>query len=95
MAEQHARVWRRSGGDFVVEDLASSTGTWLNGRRLPPNQAMQVCPGDELVFGAQDADALRYRVKMVHESVWDMLENGQGGKGKMSEEDREPELAAA
>lgn len=56
-----------------------------------------MCPGDELSFGSKDAeDSLRYRVKMVHESVWDTLGNGKlaAGNGKLApEEDREPEMA--
>jgi pSer/pThr/pTyr-binding forkhead associated (FHA) protein len=98
VSEQHARLWRDGQGNYVVEDMAESTGTWLNGRRLQPRQPARICPGDELEFGRQAVDGLRYRVKMVHESVWDLLGNAQQqelpGNGQVGEGDLEPELAA-
>lgn len=42
---------RRVNGELIVEDLASSNGTWLNGRRLEARQSVPVKSGDYLRFG--------------------------------------------
>lgn len=58
-------------------------------------QATQVCPGDELCFGCKETEAVRYRVKMVHQSVIEQLSSngsvsGNGlQNGKESDPDRE------
>jgi len=44
-------LFRRVDGKLMVEDLASSNGTWLNGRRLEAKRSMAVQPGDYLRFG--------------------------------------------
>ncbi len=96
MAEAHARLRNSEAGGYTVEDLASPSGTWLNGRRLQPRQPAQLCPGDELCFGCRETEAVRYRIKMVHASVCEQLssENGNGlTNGKKT--DPEPELVAA
>src|SRR5258705_11862784 len=47
VSRQHARLqWE--GGDLIVEDLASSRGTYLNGL---PIQRSALKPGDVLRFG--------------------------------------------
>ncbi|BDA47131.1 Zeaxanthin epoxidase, chloroplastic [Coccomyxa sp. Obi] len=95
VAEAHARLHNNPAGGYTVEDLASPSGTFLNGRRLAPNQATQVCPGDELCFGCKETEAVRYRVKMVHQSVVEQLSSngsvsGNGlSKGKQSDPERE------
>jgi hypothetical protein len=42
---------RRVNGALLVEDLASSNGTWLNSRRLEARQSVTVQSGDYLRFG--------------------------------------------
>ena len=45
----HARI-ERTGGGLSVTDLASTNGTFLNGRRLPPNVPTEAEPGDLIRF---------------------------------------------
>ena len=51
VSRTHARVYAR-GEALHVEDLGSTNGTFLNGRRLAGNQAVRMRDGDELVLGA-------------------------------------------
>jgi hypothetical protein len=37
--------------ELEVIDLGSTNGTFVNGERLPPNQARKLKPGDEVYFG--------------------------------------------
>lgn len=46
----HARVFARGAGSYVIEDLGSTNGTWLNDSRIDGPTAMHV--GDRLRFGA-------------------------------------------
>jgi hypothetical protein len=50
VSRRHARIWHQSDG-YVVEDLASANGTFVNGQRLSPNSPTSVSSGDELGFG--------------------------------------------
>jgi hypothetical protein len=47
VSRHHASL-RREQGRWVLHDLGSSNGTWLNGRRA---SRVEVVPGDELRFG--------------------------------------------
>ena len=40
-------------GRMIVRDLASSNGTWLNGKRLESNRDASVKPGDRLEIGSK------------------------------------------
>ena len=51
VSRTHARVYAR-GGELHVEDLGSTNGTFLNGRRLVQGQGVRMRDGDELVLGA-------------------------------------------
>lgn len=55
----HARVWRDAGGTWWLEDLGSTNGTWLNGRRI--GAAEQLRGGDRFTLG-QRGPALRVRI---------------------------------
>lgn len=44
-------TWREEDGRFLVEDLDSSNGTWLNERRLLPNVAVELNEGDVIRVG--------------------------------------------
>jgi pSer/pThr/pTyr-binding forkhead associated (FHA) protein len=46
----HARLARAEAG-WVVEDLGSTNGTWLDGARLPPGERRALAPGAELRLG--------------------------------------------
>ncbi len=45
----HARVWRETDGSWWLEDLGSTNGTWLNGRRL--TGAARLATGDRFTLG--------------------------------------------
>ncbi len=50
VSRSHARlVWQ--GDTFWVEDLSSTNGTWVNGRRLPPHEPVALKPGDVIGLG--------------------------------------------
>jgi hypothetical protein len=50
----HCQVyWAPQAGSYVLEDLQSTHGTWLNGQRLPPQRSASVRIGDEIGLGAK------------------------------------------
>jgi hypothetical protein len=44
IAAEHARVWRDEVGDCWVQDLPSSSGTWVNGKRLHKGDKARLMP---------------------------------------------------
>lgn len=50
VSRRHAIIALQGGG-FVLEDLGSANGTFVNGRRLQPEAAAPIRHGDELKFG--------------------------------------------
>lgn len=50
VSRRHA-ILAWSQGSYTIEDLGSSNGTFINGRRMAPAQAMQLRSGDELQCG--------------------------------------------
>lgn len=50
VSRSHALLVRR-GAEYTLEDLASANGTFVNGRRLPPQVPTRLHPDDELLFG--------------------------------------------
>lgn len=50
---------------YCIEDLGSSTGTYVNGRRLAPGHAQALQPGDVVEFGASPSEE-QYKIKMQH-----------------------------
>ena len=51
VSRRHARI-RRSGGDYFIEDLGSTNGTYVNrGRRLLPGNTETLGDGDEIIVG--------------------------------------------
>ncbi|MEA2310011.1 MAG: hypothetical protein QOI65_2297 [Thermoleophilaceae bacterium] len=49
ISRRHARVSRESTGDFLIEDLGSTNGTYVNGERIAGAHVLQA--GDELEMG--------------------------------------------
>jgi len=49
MSKNHARIFMRD-GYFYVEDLKSTNGSYLNGRRLP-DHPIRIKDSDKLTFG--------------------------------------------
>jgi len=51
VSRRHARI-TLSNGQYFVEDLGSTNGTFINrGKRLPPGQRQVLCDGDEIIVG--------------------------------------------
>jgi multimeric flavodoxin WrbA len=50
VSRQHARMLCGSGG-WVLEDLESTNGTFLNGQQIPPGHQVRVRTGDLIRFG--------------------------------------------
>lgn len=51
ISRRHAKI-RRSGGEYTVEDLGSTNGTFINrGRRLIPGNRQILHDGDEIIVG--------------------------------------------
>jgi sigma-B regulation protein RsbU (phosphoserine phosphatase) len=51
LSRRHAEIFFR-GGAWLVTDLTSKHGTWINGNRLAPGTPAAVSPGDRLRIGA-------------------------------------------
>jgi transcriptional regulator with PAS, ATPase and Fis domain len=51
LSRRHARVHRVSNGDYVVSDLSSTNGTWLDGRSVPVGLALPLRVGSVLMMG--------------------------------------------
>lgn len=49
-----------------MTDLGSQHGTYLNGKRLAPNQPHRLLPADELCFGSNDLGGKRFKVKHIN-----------------------------
>lgn len=51
VSRRHARVTLRN-GEYFVEDLGSTNGTFVNrGKRLPPGQPQPLRENDEIIVG--------------------------------------------
>ncbi|MBI2913018.1 MAG: FHA domain-containing protein [Chloroflexi bacterium] len=50
VSRNHARIFRADGG-YVVEDVGSSNGTFLNGERVLPREPRPLRPGDTIRVG--------------------------------------------
>lgn len=50
LSTEHCAVERRGGG-FVVEDMDSSNGTWVNWEQLDPGEPWALTPGDLVTAG--------------------------------------------
>ncbi|ACL26569.1 FHA domain-containing protein [Chloroflexus aggregans] len=50
VSRRHARIICQN-GTYMLEDLGSSNGTFLNRQRVPPGQPMLLKHGDEVQFG--------------------------------------------
>ena len=50
LSKTHARIFLKD-GVFFIEDMESTNGSFLNGRRLPAKQAVRIKDSDKLSFG--------------------------------------------
>lgn len=52
ISRRHARILRRNGNEYFIEDLGSTNGTFVNrGRRLIPGDETALRDGDEIIIG--------------------------------------------
>jgi len=52
VSRRHARIVRKEGGAYYIEDLGSTNGTYVNrGRRLLPGNSQLLKDGDEVIVG--------------------------------------------
>ena len=75
---RHASLFREN-GDFWLMDLGSAEGTWLNGNRIRIQQKQKVTPGDVVSVGRKNSEELTFKVKMVHPTVWDQVQDADKG----------------
>lgn len=54
VSSQHAMI-RHDGDDWVIRDLASRNGTWVDGEQIAPGQERGLRKGSRLAFGVPDA----------------------------------------
>ena len=53
-SRRHARLVRENGGTFVLEEIGTANGTFLNGTRIVTGVKTRVADGDTLRFGSVD-----------------------------------------
>ena len=51
VSRQHAKLQRRGGRLYLVEDVGTTNGTFVNGERISPGEPVEVSAGDLLRFG--------------------------------------------
>ena len=50
-SRRHAKLYLKDGTFWVVEEIGTTNGTFVNGVRLEAGQPLRVAAGDELRFG--------------------------------------------
>ncbi len=51
VSRRHAKLERRGQRLYLVEDLGTTNGTFVNGERIPPGEPIEIRSGDLLRFG--------------------------------------------
>lgn len=51
ISRSHAKIFRKDGKLFMVEEIGTMNGTFRNGLRLETGEPAEIRPGDELRFG--------------------------------------------
>jgi putative serine protease PepD len=57
LSRQHARIVRRAGGQLTIEDLGSTNGTFVNGKKVT-DQPQPLRPGDTIKVGTTTLQVL-------------------------------------
>jgi pSer/pThr/pTyr-binding forkhead associated (FHA) protein len=52
ISRQHARISKGPDGRYLIEDLGSTNGTWINGRRVERSTVLEI--GDRIEVGASE-----------------------------------------
>ena len=58
MSRQHVRIRHCEDGEYKMEDLNSTNGTWVNGVRLTPSEEFELVSGTKISFGGPDITCL-------------------------------------
>lgn len=58
VSKLHARFLMRERHPISIEDLGSSNGTGVNGKKLPANRPIDVSPGDRISIGSLVVDLM-------------------------------------
>lgn len=79
VSRKHAGI-RYWGGDYVIKDLQSNNGTWVNGRQI---NVMNLTPGDRIVIGAhelifEDEAQPQKGTRTIFAEVGDEFDHGKG-----------------
>lgn len=56
VSRHHAAIERETDGSYILVDLSSSAGTFLDGQRLTPNVPYPLARGSKVSFGTSGAD---------------------------------------
>jgi len=78
VSRDHARIWSDAEGALQVEDLGSSNGTLVNGRRAPQGQPVTLAEGDTITI---DKFSL---------SIGEPAEESQGSPEEAPDDDKTP-----
>jgi hypothetical protein len=73
VSKQHAYILY-SEGEFLIQDLGSKNGTYINGRRLEPWHLMPLVNGDEIIIGTSllTFECLEEPTIKGPDTVWDL-----------------------
>ena len=84
VSRHHARILPCSGG-YAVEDLGSANGTYLKGRKIPPNQVTPLTHGDVIRIGDEEGNSisLTYLETEPHITHLGKLNLGQAQLGNL------------
>ncbi len=55
-SRRHAKIMRRGTKFFLIEEIGTTNGTFVNGRRVETGVPSEMCPGDEVQFGLVKMD---------------------------------------
>ena len=55
-SRRHAKIVRRGEKFFLIEEIGTTNGTFVNGRRVETGVPSEVCPGDGVQFGLVKMD---------------------------------------
>jgi len=77
VAPRHASLIHQGSSRYLVQDLGSGSGTWVNGRLLPSRGHAVLHPGDTLEFGSHPAPEA-FTVKLQHRNYRTAEVSGKG-----------------
>jgi signal-transduction protein with cAMP-binding, CBS, and nucleotidyltransferase domain len=58
-SRRHAKILRRDGKFYVVEEIGTMNGTFVNGRRVETGVPVQIRPGNEVRFGVLEFEFIK------------------------------------